>query len=687
MRKPPPLKSISGRLLLLGVIPAMLAIAAVVFLSALDAYRQLRDAEERTLLAEADGAAGELSIRNERWNNVTQMIAIAQANGHFGQRARTSGFLHSIAEGFPLIAGAWTVYEPNADGNDAKSLAAHDVPPEAMDATGRFLPYWFTDEQAGGAVRLKPNTDMETLEYYQGPKAAFARTGKAEPFITEPYVYEGVAMVSHTFPIVVDGRFAGVVGVDRELATLESIFTKMHDGAGVDVFVIGHGGQFIATTTDRPATTGDGAAPTHVKDKPVAESIFAPLAATWAHVSDGAVALADDPQLGKPCFYAGARVPVGGWTVVVRRTQADVMAPANAAVRRNALLGLVGLVFVGGLMFMASRAFSRRVQKAVETADRIAEGDLTHDVEVSASGDETGMLLGAMHTMSGNLNGLAGSVRRASIQLNSTATEMTATAKQQEAAAASFGAASSEIAAAVKEISATSQDLVRTMDGVNVAAGETAALATSGRSGLEGMGGVMRDLDRATGSIAEKLAAINERSQKITTVVTTITRVADQTNILSINAAIEAEKAGEYGGGFLVIAREIRRLADQTAAATLNIEQMVQQMQAAVDAGVMEMDRFADQVRRGVRDVATVGSQLGEIIERVNASTQSFHQVSESMQSQAEGAQQISDAMVQLTGTASQTTQSIHEFGRAAEDLQSAIASLRESVARFRLKD
>jgi methyl-accepting chemotaxis protein WspA len=218
-------------------------------------------------------------------------------------------------------------------------------------------------------------------------------------------------------------------------------------------------------------------------------------------------------------------------------------------------------------------------------------------------------------------------------------------------------------------------------------AAQTADLAVAGRAGLQGMESVMRDLDRATTSISEKLGTINERSQKITTVITTITKVADQTNILSINAAIEAEKAGEFGAGFLVIAREIRRLADQTASATLDIEQMVQQMQASVSSGVMEMDRFSDQVRRGVRDVVSAGSQLAEIIDRVNRSTESFAQVNESMQAQSEGAQQISEAMTSLSGNAHQTMQSVREFGTASMDLQSAIAVLRQAVARFQLKE
>ena len=112
---------------------------------------------------------------------------------------------------------------------------------------------------------------------------------------------------------------------------------------------------------------------------------------------------------------------------------------------------------------------------------------------------------------------------------------------------------------------------------------------------------------------------IREKAENINVVVTTITKVADQTNLLSINAAIEAEKAGEHGRGFLVVAREIRRLADQTAVATLDIENIVRLMQDAVSAGVMQMDKFSGEVRAGVQRVAEISAQTGQIIEEVRA--------------------------------------------------------------------
>jgi methyl-accepting chemotaxis protein WspA len=168
-------------------------------------------------------------------------------------------------------------------------------------------------------------------------------------------------------------------------------------------------------------------------------------------------------------------------------------------------------------------------------------------------------------------------------------------------------------------------------------------------------------------------------------VVTTITKVADQTNLLSLNAAIEAEKAGEYGRGFAVVATEIRRLADQTAVATYDIEQMVKDIQSAVSAGVMGMDKFSEEVRRGMQEVQQVGGQLSEIIQQVQALAPRFEDVHEGMGAQATGAEQITQALAQLSEAAQQTVESLHQSGQAIDGLNQAATSMRSGVSRFKL--
>jgi len=686
MQKPSLLNSLSGRLLLLGVIPALIVIAGIVVWSAIDGYRTVRHAEEKILGGSVSSAAVELNVRNEWWNLVAATMAGAQESGLFGKRNESSAFARRVNASTTGIVSAFVVYEPNADGNDAAAMKDGALPRDAMDGNGRFGPNWFNlDASGAGTDKLRFTPGAETMEFYQTPRREFAASKTAAAFLSEPREDGARHVVSHVFPIVIDGKFAGVAGVDRSLERLSDVASEIRKRSGADVFILSSAGRLLVAPgkTSSEGETGLGSSM-------VAETPYREIAVRWQAVTAGGEAdvfEAMDPVLGEECFYGVERTKVGGWTVVARRTRADVMHEEDKAIVRNVAIGILGMIVVAGLMYFVSRGIAARVRNAAEAADRIARGDLTLVISESENRDETGQLMRSMRTMDSNLNALVGNVKQAGIRLNSTATEIAATSKQQEASSATFGAASNQIAAAVKEISATGQDLTKTVDSVSRMAAESASLATTGRAGLQSMEGVMRDLDGATASIAEKLNAINERSQKITTVITTITKVADQTNILSINAAIEAEKAGEYGSGFLVIAREIRRLADQTASATLDIEQMVRQMQGAVSAGVMEMDRFSDQVRRGVRDVVAAGSQMTEIIDRVNKSTESFKQVNESMQAQSEGAQQISDAMGSLVGNANQTVQSAREFGRAAADLQSAIGLLREAVSKFNLRE
>jgi len=176
---------------------------------------------------------------------------------------------------------------------------------------------------------------------------------------------------------------------------------------------------------------------------------------------------------------------------------------------------------------------------------------------------------------------------------------------------------------------------------------------------------------------------LNEKAGNITQVVTTITKVADQTNLLSLNAAIEAEKAGDYGRGFSVVATEIRRLADQTAVATHDIEQTVKEIQSAVSAGVMGMDKFSEEVRRGMEEIQRIGDQLSQVIQHVQALAPRCEAVNEGMQAQATGAEQITEALAQLSQAAEQTVESLRHSTTAIDRLNEAATGMRSGAARF----
>lgn len=362
------------------------------------------------------------------------------------------------------------------------------------------------------------------------------------------------------------------------------------------------------------------------------------------------------------------------------------------------ILGIILALIIG-------TAIAKPIEKLIKVAKLIASGNLadadnlismikkelkfsdSEKTNSEKSLDEPGQLLRAFSAMAKSLSSLIKQIQRSSVQLLSSATQIAAASREQEATINNLGSSTTQIAASVKEISATSQELVKTMSQVSSVAVQTESLADSGRTSLNEMIKAIKDLTQATRSISAKLAVINDKTNNIGTIMTTINKVADQTNLLSLNAAIEAEKAGEHGLGFGVVAREIRRLADQTAVATLDIEQMIREMQSSVASGVMEMDKFNETMKKGIDDAGNLGKRMEQIITQVSLLMPRFQIVEEGMRSQSQGAQQINDSMIILSSITHNTMESLREFNKATESLHMATRDMNEEISRFRVKD
>ncbi|MYM84671.1 HAMP domain-containing protein [Duganella sp. FT50W] len=330
----------------------------------------------------------------------------------------------------------------------------------------------------------------------------------------------------------------------------------------------------------------------------------------------------------------------------------------------------------------ATNLLRSKVDSLLGVVSKAAAGDLTGKIEVRGN-DAIGQLAEGLDRMFGNLRSLINEVQKAGIQVTTSATEIAASAKQQEATGVEQAQTSIEILSTTREISASIAELVRTMEEATSVADYTTHATADAQDNLKGMDGTMRNMVAATDSINAKLAALSEKASNINSVLITITKVADQTNILSLNAAIEAEKAGEAGRGFSVLATEIRRLADQTSVSTWDIEQMLKEMQSAVSASVMGMDKFSEEIRRSVGEVRQVTDQLSGVMDQVRQLAPQFELVLQGMQSQAVGATQINQTMMQLNEATQQTVESLKSTSEAVHQLQYAAGGLQTSAASF----
>lgn len=189
----------------------------------------------------------------------------------------------------------------------------------------------------------------------------------------------------------------------------------------------------------------------------------------------------------------------------------------------------------------------------------------------------------------------------------------------------------------------------------------------------------------ATESVASRLAIIQEKAEGVSAAVTTVNTVSQRTNLLSLNAAIEAEKAGEFGGGFAIVSAEIGKLADMTAVSAMNISKMVSDMRDSVESGVVEMRSFVILMRRSLRVIDRVSDNMRAVSEQVAALGPKFEELAGGVGTQADRAAGISRTMHALSESASRTRDKIGAFKSATDSLEKTAEELRAKVSQFKL--
>jgi methyl-accepting chemotaxis protein len=688
---------------------------AVIFVVLYQMRARMLEAARQRIQLELETASQVIEQGNQEAVHVSQSMAAIQQHGLFGRRMESMTLARAVLEDNPQFIGAYYGYEPNADGGDRGWLARMDDQEGSADGSGRFLPYWFRSPTAGVGVTLEPLVDMDTSLYYQGMKDKYLGEAHGQFIITEPYLYNNQNLIiEQTSPIVIDGEFVGIAGVDRGLDFLDEFVAGLRPYETANLTLISGRGRIIATTLsarigydvrtlaiDELYLNPDGSFPAELYGQADGKTVLDRAKADEEHLEglDSSVktfagALMDAREGmriqnfesigGKEVLGAAARIPTGEWTLIMSVPMDEITAPIKNTIRWIGLVSLIGVVVSVSILLVMTNRLVRRINQVASLARVVADGDLTREVMVETS-DETGLLQESIRDMMSSLNGLIGKVCSSTNRLSLTATELFVGARQQEGAVNEFGSSINQITAAAREIAATSSELLETMKDINQVAGKTEGLAASGRSSLVSMASTMDGLNESTGAIGARLREIDERASDIGMAVTTISKVADRTNMLSLSASIEAEKAGEFGTGFTVVAREVRRLADQTAVATLDIAQIVQELQRAVSTGVTEMDEFTGEVERGAGEVRQVSEQLQEIAGRVQMLTTRFGAVATGMQSQSDGATQIRDALVGLSDGVQQTNQSLRDLRRTSDQLQEAVGELRTEVGRFQV--
>jgi methyl-accepting chemotaxis protein len=316
--------------------------------------------------------------------------------------------------------------------------------------------------------------------------------------------------------------------------------------------------------------------------------------------------------------------------------------------------------------------------------NRIAAGDLTAKIEVTTD-DETGKLLAATKTMIERLHTLLSEVNGSTAQLSAAAEEMAVITDQSRKGSSQQQQDITQIATAMNQMSATVQEVARNAASAADAAQQASTQANQGKGivteGVSAIQSLAAEVERA----AEVIHKLELDSASIGKVVDVIKGIAEQTNLLALNAAIEAARAGEQGRGFAVVADEVRTLATRTQESTQEIQQMIERLQACATDAVKVMDSGRKQAHISVEKSVAAGNALGAITSSVTAISDMNTQIASAAEEQGAVAEEINRNIVNISQVADQTVAGAQQTAASSEVLSKLAVQLQDLVAKFRV--
>jgi methyl-accepting chemotaxis protein len=347
------------------------------------------------------------------------------------------------------------------------------------------------------------------------------------------------------------------------------------------------------------------------------------------------------------------------------------------------VMNLAVILLAGAKTVWLNRAIAVPLRDATVVAQRIATGDLRADVPASTYRDEVGQLLRALGEMVHSWRVLASETTRGVATLTGAAGEILSSTAQAAASTAQMAAAVSETTATVEEVKQTSLLATEKSRAVSESAQQAARTAAEGKRSLDESMKGMESIQEKMGAIATTVVRLSERSHAIGEITATVAGLAEQSNLLAVNAAIEAAKAGEHGRGFAVVAQEVKSLAEQSRQATRQVREILGEIQKSVGAAVMITEQGAKTVAQGVEQTTQAGQAIRGLADNMTEAAQAAVQIAVSSQQQLAGMDQVVLAMENIQLASTENAAGTRQAEASARNLHTLGQSLRQTISRF----